>query len=276
MTTKSLRGNALQRPDDHGALAVMAVAGLVALGIVHLLVGWLGLQLAWGGSSESADQSGALQLLAQQSYGQILLWVLAIGLAMLALWQLAAAIWGHTREQGKKRTFKRVSSAGKAIAYGALSVSAAKFAVGSGSSSSKSQESFTAKLMDAPAGQILVGAVGLAIIAIGGYLIYKGATKEFAENLDQQTTSGGSGDAVIRLGQIGYVAKGLAFAIVGILVISAAVTHDAKKSGGLDEALKTLRDQPYGQWLLTVVALGIAAYGLYCFAWAASERRRAS
>ena len=67
-------------------------------------------------------------------------------------------------------------------------------------------------------------------------------------------------------GKVGYIAKGVAIAIVGGLFCYAAVTHDAKKSGGLDQALQTVREQPFGQVLLVVIAAGIACYGLFCFA----------
>jgi hypothetical protein len=250
--------------------------GLIALGIVHLLVGWLALQLAWGGSGESADSTGAMAMLADNTWGKVLLWVLAAGLAMLTLWQAIEAIGGHRDESGKRRTAERLGSAGKAIVYAALAVSAARFAVSGDSSQSgkSSEESYTAKLMDAPAGAVLVGAIGLGIIAIGGYLVYSGITKHFARKLDTETRTGKSGDAAITVGRVGYIAKGVAFAIVGGLVIAAAITHDPDKSGGLDDALRTLRDQPYGQWLLTAVAIGIAAYGVFCFFWARSEQRR--
>ena len=74
------------------------------------------------------------------------------------------------------------------------------------------------------------------------------------------------------LGRVGYVAKGVAFGIVGLLVIAAAATYDPEKSRGLDAALKTLAAQPYGQWLLSALALGIGCYGLYCFLWARYPR----
>jgi hypothetical protein len=261
---------AVARADERGVTAKLGVPGLIALGIVHQLVGWLALQLAWAGSGgESADSTGALSMLAGDTWGQILLWVLAVGLAMLTLWQAIEAIGGHRNESGKRRTAERLGSAGKAIVYAALAASAARFAIKGDSSQSQSgkssEESYTAKLMDAPAGQVLVGAIGLAIIAIGGYLVYSGITKHFARKLDGETTAGRTGDAAIRLGQVGYTAKGVAFCIVGGLVVAAAITHDAEKSGGLDDALRTLRGQPYGQWLLTAVAIGIVAFGVFCF-----------
>ena len=98
--------------------------------------------------------------------------------------------------------------------------------------------------------------------------MYRGITKKFTEQLAGSVSPG-----IVRLGQIGYIAKGIALAIVGVLFVVAAVTFDPKKAGGLDAALRTLRDQPFGPFLLTLMALGIACYGVYCFAWSAHPKK---
>ena len=115
--------------------------------------------------------------------------------------------------------------------------------------------------MDLPGGQLIVGVVGLAIIGYGGSLVYRGWTEKFREHLDAQGQAGKDGSAYVTLGKVGYIAKGIAIAIVGGLFCYAAITHDPKKSGGLDQALQTVLEQPFGQVLLTAIALGIAAYG---------------
>jgi hypothetical protein len=251
---------------DSKSLDVAVRVGLVAYGVVHLLIAWLALQIAFGTSEGKANSSGAMRQLADQSYGPLLLWLIAVGFAALTLWQITEAIWGHVREEGKKRTFKRVSSVGRAIVYVSLAYTAVQVAVGDKAGSNPDQ--MTARLMDLPFGRFLVGAVGASMIAIGAYLARKAIRRSFEKDLQPAATSGDSGTVVTRLGQVGYLAKGVALAIIGALFISAAVTYDPKKAGGLDVALKTLLDQPYGRWLLTIVALGIASFGAYCFAWA--------
>nr|WP_275670109.1 DUF1206 domain-containing protein [Kribbella speibonae] len=98
--------------------------------------------------------------------------------------------------------------------------------------------------------------------------MYKGITKKFLEDL-----VGGVSDLTILLGRIGYVAKGIAFAVVGVLVGWAAIDYDPQKAGGLDSALHTIKEQPFGSVLLTVLAAGIAAFGGYCFIWSRNARR---
>jgi hypothetical protein len=241
--------------------------GLASYGVVHLLIAWLALQLAFGNSSGAANQRGAMRQLAQQSFGKPLLWVLALGFVALAIWQAFDAAWGHRKHDGAKRTFKRVGSAGKVVLYLVLAYTAVKTAVGS-SSSSSSKDGMTATVMSWPFGQVLVGLGGLAIVGVGGYLVSRAVRKSFENDLQPQATSGTTGTTVVRLGQIGYTAKGVALAIVGVLFIWAAVTYDPKKAGGLDAALHRLVAQPFGPWLLAVVAIGIGCFGVFCFFWA--------
>jgi Domain of Unknown Function (DUF1206) len=255
-----------RRASDSVWLERLVRVGLVAYGVVHLLVAWLALQLAFGDHSGPANQQGALHALARQPFGKTLLWGVGLGLFALAVWQVTEALWGHTREDDPKRIFKRVGSAGKAVIYTAIGVSAIKIAVGAGSSS-KSQ-ALTARLMSAPFGKLLVAGVGALIIVVAVIQIKRGVTTSFTKDLQGRATSGSSGTAVVRIGQAGYVAKGVAFAVLGALFVWAGWAYDAKKTGGLDAALNTLLDAGVGPWLLVLVALGIGCFGLYCLAWA--------
>jgi hypothetical protein len=245
------------------AMMKVAAVGLVTLGVVHVLIGVLALSIAWGNGGEEASASGAFVTIAEQPFGKAALWVCAIGLVGLAIWQISEAIWGHRDSEGLPLLGKRVGSGGKAVAYLFLAVIAARTAMGDLSGSGDSEQGFTAKLMGVPAGQFLVGAIGVTFVGIAIYLAHRGATKAFTKHLD-----GHSGSTIVRLGQVGHFAKAVAYAIIGVLFVTAAVQHDPEESGGLDEALTTLRDQPYGAWLLTIVAVGLMAYGIYAFAWA--------
>ncbi len=240
--------------------------GLVAYGIVHLLIAWLALQLAFGHGSGSASQQGALHELAQQPFGTPLLWIISLGFLALAVWQTTDALWGHRKHDDPQRAIKRVGSAGKTVVYLVLAVSSVKTALGQSSSSSK--DALTAQIMDLPLGRFIVGLIGAVIIGIGGYLVSRAVRKSFENDLQPRATSGSTGTAVVRLGQAGYTAKGIALAVVGALFVTAAWTYNSSKAGGLDTALKTLLDQSVGPWLLAVVAVGIGCFGVYCFFWA--------
>jgi hypothetical protein len=252
-----------ERVENSKAFGILVTVGLLAYGVVHLLVAWIALQLAWTGSNKQASQKGAFQEMASTTFGDVLVWITAVGLFALALWQIFEAIWGHRdAEEGRKRIVKRLGSAGKAVVYVVLGVSAASTAAGSSSSGSNSQKTMTAKILALPFGRVLVIAIGIGVLVVGGRLVYRGVKKKFVKDL-----AGGASQGVLKLGQVGYIAKGTAFAIVGVLFVIAAITFDPNKGGGLDSALRTLRNQAYGPILLTIMALGIACFGLYCFAW---------
>lgn len=237
--------------------------GLAARGLVYVLIGVLALQIATGDSDERADQQGAMQQIAEQSFGAVLLWVVAVGFVGYGLWQLSEALWGYRAEQGRKRTAKRLESAGKFVAYGVLAVLAAKTAL-DGSAGGGGQ-ALTAKVLDAPGGRIIVGVVGVAIIVGSALLAWRGATADFAEQLSLGGLSSTARTAVIRLGQTGHVARGVVFALFGVLVVAAAVTYDPQKAQGIDGTVKELATQPYGPAVLVVVALGLVCFGVYSF-----------
>ncbi len=252
------------------ALEHLARVGLVAYGIVHLLIAWLALQLAWGGGGEEASQSGALQTLAEQPFGTPLLWVLGLGLIALALWQAAEVLRyvgdlsgsGDTRKDAVTGTVKCVA---KAVVYGFLAFTALTFAVGSGSSSSNEQQQTTSGVFGLPGGRFLVGIAALVVIGVGIYQAVKGVTTSFMEQIDTSSASRTQVRVIQRLGQVGYLAKGAAFVVVGGLLGYAAITFDPEKSTGLDGAMHTILQAPFGQWLLSLVAVGIAAFGVFCF-----------
>lgn len=242
--------------------------GLVAYGITHLLIAWLALQVAFGGAlgggGGQVNQTGAFQTLAQQPFGRVLLWVLVIGFVAVALWRLTQAIWGFGYVTDRARNIrKRATSGAKVVVFVAFAVAAGTTAAGSGSSGGGQQRA-TAGVLGLPAGQFLVGAVGIAILAVGIIKIVQGWRKKFRDDMDLPADHKAR-DLTVRLGQIGFIAKGASIGLIGVLVVVAAIRFRPDESSGLDGALKALAAQPFGIGLLIVVALGLAAYGVFCF-----------
>jgi hypothetical protein len=267
MSEQRSTGGAMRAADGDG-LENLARVGLVSYGVVHLLVAWLALQLAWGSSSESADQSGALSTVAESPVGKPLLWIIALGMIALAVWQALEVLrwrsgWSASGEARTKAVKKSAKAVAKAIVYAALAVLAIRFATGSGGSSSQQQQSTTAGVFGWPAGRWLIGLAGLVLVGVGIYHVYKGVTKHFLKEIDLAEAPPAATRLVTRLGQVGYPGKGIALGVVGGLFVWAAVTFDPEKASGLDGALRTILDAPFGQFLLTLVALGIAAFGAY-------------
>jgi Domain of Unknown Function (DUF1206) len=264
MTDKSLRGIA-DKATDSDAFEYTARAGFAVSGVLHLIVGYLIMRIAFG-SGGNADQSGALATLARQTGGALIMWVVAVGLVALGMWRIAESIVGSKPGEGSgphqddTPAWKRAKSVGLAIVNFAIAISAARFAMGSGQSSSQQNAGLSAQLMQSGWGKAVLIAVGLGLVGVGGYHVYKGVAKKFLKDL---RVSGGT--AIVATGVAGYVAKGLVLGGAGILVIVATLQADPAKAAGLDAAVKTLGQAPFGKVLLILAALGIAAFGAYSF-----------
>lgn len=257
---------------DHPALEWGARIGFAVYGLVYVVLAWLAVQIAVdGGHSASASRQGALQQLARQPLGGLILWVGFAGFCALVLWESATALGGHHDQEGARRAFGRLGSACKAVVFAAFAVSTAEVALGSGGGSGA--ESWTARLMRLPAGPAIVGAIGVGIACYGGYSIFKAFGDRWREELEPEGRSGTLGTAITFLARTGYASRGVAFAIIGGLFVWAALTQDPRRSGGLDQALQRLRDAPFGGVLLVLVAVGLACFGVYNVAKAWHLRR---
>jgi hypothetical protein len=246
---------------DSTAFRAAARVGFAVNGLLHILIGALALGVAFGSGSQEADQGGALQQLASNPLGAGVLWVVVVGLFALGLFQVLTA--ALVRGSDKDAWFARAKEGGKGIAYLAVGFTAFRVATGGSSDSSQQTQSFSATLLSSPWGVALLVLVGLGTVAIGVYFVVKGVKKKFLADIT--LPSGPTGDATTTLGLVGYIAKGVAIAVVGILFIVAAFTSDASKASGLDGALKSLAQLPFGVVILTAVALGLIAFGVYSF-----------
>ncbi len=246
-------------------LELLTRAGFVGYGIVHLLFGWLALQIAFGHSHEEGNQNGALRTLGAQPLGKFLLVAVAIGLFAMAVWQAFEAAIGHRGLHGRDRLFERIASVVRVVVFVWLAWTAIRVAQDASANASGQQQALSAKLMASTGGRWLVGSAGLALAAVGIGMVIYGLRKKFEKNLKMGAMTARTRTLARRLGMSGYAARGAVFAVAGLLIVLAAVRYDPAKARGLDAALRTLRDQSYGPVLLTVMALGIAAFGVYCF-----------
>lgn len=274
MSANSTTGSVMSTVDRAGrsdVLEHLARVGLLAYGVVHLLIAWLALQLAWGSGGREADQSGAMETVARQPFGRPLMWVITLGLVALAVWQAAEVlrIRSRLKASGKQRAkgaWKIVETVSMAVVYLGFAFLALRFAVGSGQSSAQQQERTTSGVFSWPGGRLLVGVVGLVLIAVGVKQVVKGWNKSFLEQIDLAEASPKATRVITRLGQVGFPAKGIAIALVGGLLAYSAITFDPSKARGLDAAMHTILSAPGGQVLLTLVALGILAFAAFLFA----------
>ncbi len=255
--------DAAYQATNSGALEILARVGFAVSGLLHLLIGVTVLRLASGGGG-SADVSGAVAELASQPAGPLLLWSSFAACAALALWQVSDAIFDYGQLPTKDKTLKKLKAAGQAVIYAGLATTLFSFAVGTGSGSDSSSKTsdLTATVLAAPAGVVLLVAVGLGISVGGVIYAVSGIRKSFAKHLVLPSRATPR-KAVIALGVTGYVAKGAVLLLTGILVAVAALGSNPEESTGLDGGLKALQDQPYGSYLLAAVGLGLLSYGVF-------------
>lgn len=243
------------------AAQALARAGLTARGIIWILVGCVAALVAFGQARQEADQQGALQLLARQPLGLVLLWVLGIGFVCYALWCLSQAVFGVAGEGSGAGP--RLKALCRAVIYSFFAYLAFQVISGAHGNQSHRQQDTTATAMQHPAGRWLVGIVGLIVVIVGLVLIGQGIRRTFLKYLRTWEMSPRTRRVVEWLGVIGTSARGVVVALVGVLVIEAAVTHKPSKSGGIDKALLTLRNQPLGEILVLLAALGLIIFGVY-------------
>ena len=273
MATKANQAqHAARRAADSHWTDRLARLGFCARGLVYMIVGAIAFEIARSpksGADEEASKEGALREIADRSFGRPLLVVLAVGLAGYALWRATEALWGRRDEEDDtKRLAKRAFSGGRALLYGAFCVSTLRFAnqPSAGGGGDKQEETWTARVLDWPAGQLLVGAVGAGLIGGGLYVAYRGLAQKFEKKLDTSDMGPTTGFVVDVLGTLGLAARGLVFSVAGFLLVKAAMDFDPEAATGVDGTLRVIAHQAYGQVLLTVTAVGLVAYGLYSFA----------
>ncbi|GAA1934633.1 DUF1206 domain-containing protein [Microbacterium aoyamense] len=259
------------------ALRFAARAGYAANGLVHILIGVIVLVVAFGGDGET-DQAGAFKAIAAAPLGFAVLWILAVALWALGVWHVLEGVLARptttsapdaidsvvsddTVEKASKWGV-RVSEFGQAVVFIALGVVAASVALGAQPDGDTAAQDASRGVLGIPGGVFLLGAVGVGV-AIGGIaFVVMGGMRSFEKKMS--IPSGALGDGVKVLGIVGFIAKGIALLILGILLLVAAIKVDPDAAGGLDAAVSALIALPYGPWLASAVGVGLIVYGVFC------------
>ncbi|NMO93502.1 DUF1206 domain-containing protein [Actinomycetospora sp. TBRC 11914] len=247
--------------------------GLVGYGIVHLLVGVIAVQVALGSRGGQADQQGALATIAAEPLGLVLIGVIVVGLVAFGIWHGLAALTGFRWTSGWDRTQKRIGSGARALAvFGVAALGVRLLVTGSSGSSTGGSRQATADLLTLPAGRALVGLVALVVAIAAVATCWTGVRRDFLEELDRSRLPAWLRTPFVWVGVAGHALRAVAFGVMAVLFATAASTADPSRAGGIDAALKTLAEQPFGPFLLFVVAVGFVAFGLYLFGEARARR----
>jgi Domain of Unknown Function (DUF1206) len=261
----STRGRRTARRSASGrGMALLARAGLVARGLMYVLVGVIAVEIAVKGSHQQADRTGAVRLVAHTAFGSVVLWLLVIGFAGMTLWRLSEAIWGSPEADGRKGS-KRLANLARAVFYAVVTYGILKYALGIGepSSSDAQSQDLTATALKHPGGQAIVAIAGVVVVAAGLYIMYRAYKLKFLKHLRMGSASMRTRKVVTRLGQIGGIARGFVFGVIGVFLVIAAKDANPRQAKGIDSGLRALAHTPLGPWLLVVVALGLMTFGVY-------------
>ncbi|MEU9211904.1 DUF1206 domain-containing protein [Streptomyces sp. NPDC048415] len=246
-----------------------ARAGLVARGVIYLLVGVLALRIAFGDGGAQADRGGAVQEISTKPFGAVLLWALGAGLAGMALWRLSEALFGAAGRDGRTPRM-RVMSAARSVFYAFVAYSVLSFAAGGGGGGSGDEQSrdVTAKALDMPAGQWIVGAAGVGVVVAGVWIAGCAVLRKYRDELKLGEMSRRVRRGVDTAGVAGGAARGLVFAAAGGFAVRAAVDYEPDKAKGVDDTLRSFTETPMGPWLLACVAAGLVLFGVFSCAMA--------
>jgi hypothetical protein len=247
-------------------LNALARVGLVAKGASFALVGILAIKLALQSGGKATSRQGALQSLAQQSFGKSLLILLALGFAAYALWRFAQTFFDKNDVgDGPKGLAKRAGYFGSGTIYAFLTYSTVKIISGAAQQSQNQKaRKTTATVLSWPAGKWIVGAAGLALIGVGLWNGYRGIKKEFLKDWMTEKMSGAAQSWGERAGVVGLLARMVVFVLIGIFLVKAAYDYSPREAIGLDGALQKLVNHSYGSWLLGIVGAGLLAYAVFC------------
>lgn len=245
------------------AIDKLARIGFITRGIVYGTIGVFAARLALGFGGKTMDQSGAIRYLSQQPFGKFLLALLFVGFAGYALWRFVQA-YNNFKINDTKKKLEAAKSAlmgivNAGLSYGALNILMSK------SQGNTSTQTMTSKLMSQPMGLWLVGLVGLAFIGTGVYQFYKAYKEKFKDDLMTEKMDAKELAITDKLAKAGLTSRGISFAIIGYFLIQAAINHNPAQSKGLGQALSVLISQPFGTFMLAIVAIGFIAYAGFSF-----------
>jgi hypothetical protein len=253
------------RRDGARWIEVVGRIGLATQGVLYVVVGLLALQVA-SGRNDQADQRGAIEAVADQRFGRLLLLILTIGLALHCCWRLVLAVRGKPGDENAETIAKRITELARGLVYGAFTVIAAGLffdAGGSGGASGEEQRRAVGTVLDWPGGTAIVVVVGLVVIAAGLWHASRMFTRKFDDDLDLDGRSDATRKVIAVVGSIGFFARGLVFCMIGWFLVESALDNDPNHTGGLDQALRRLAASDHGPGLLRLVAVGLIVFGVY-------------
>ncbi|MGH9177692.1 MAG: DUF1206 domain-containing protein [Acidimicrobiales bacterium] len=263
---ESAREELADRAADSPWVEGLARAGLVARGVLYCVVAVLALQLAFGDHDNQPDHQGALEALARQPFGKVLVMAAAAGFAGYALWRLLSAFLdteGEGDDAGGRA--KRAGDLGRGLLYAGFCVGALRLVAGASGDDQAREADITAGVLKAPVGRVAVALVGVAVICGGLWNGYRALSRKYRKKLETGRLSRAARRWITAIATAGLTARMVVFLLIGTFLVRAAVRYDPNEAVGVDGALRRLAEGRWGPWLLVLVALGLLLFGVYSF-----------
>ena len=268
MATVQGGNSAVKRAAANPQLELLERLGYVARGALYVVMGLLALGVALRvGGGKATDLSGSLVFLTGNPFGKLVLIAFAIGLAAYSLWGLVRAIYDPLHRGSDASGYvARLGFITSAVSYAAIVIFALQILAGSGGASGDGTQKTVASVLTHPAGGWLTILIGLFALGIGVGQFMEAYRPTFARDLKAAEMSASERDVAVGLGRFGMFARGVVFLVIGWFVVQAGIHHDAGQVQGFGGAFLFLLSQPFGHWVVGIIALGFVALGFHSFA----------
>jgi hypothetical protein len=230
----------------------------------------LALAAADGAGGDTTGSGGALHTLSDQPFGQILLGIVALGLAGYSMWQFIRAVEDPEGEGSDPKAIAlRIGFFFKGIVHFLLVMYAINLILGNGGGAGggddQQAKGWSATVMTYPAGRSAVGIAGLCVVGYGIWQLFRAFSGKLDKQLRLYQLPEDARKGAMAISRFGIGARGVVFGIIGIFLALAAYHHNPEEARGVGGALRALEQQSYGPWLLGIAAVGLIAYGVYEF-----------
>ncbi len=255
-----------ERMDSPKWVDSFARIGYLAKGVIYLTIAGLAVNQAMGSGGDSPDAKSALAAFAGHPLGWVVLILLMVGLVCYVVWRVVStfAPMGGDKS-GLEKLAERAGRAASGFVYAGLAVAAGKHLMGMSTGGQEGTAAMSETAMDQPLGEWAVIGAGLVMIGVAIRFAYQAWTASYRKKFTVTDGNGEMRRGLDHIARAGIAARSVVFFLMGGFLVLAGWRSDADEAEGMGGALRSLETQPYGAWLLGIVAAGLAAYGVYCF-----------
>ncbi|WP_299671716.1 DUF1206 domain-containing protein [uncultured Polaribacter sp.] len=237
--------------------------GIITKGIVYSILGFLTLLAAIGSGGKISGKNEVISFLEDQTFGNILLILLCLGLYFYSFWKLYSAFLDGKKEGSDKAGIaKRIGYFFSGIIYGALATSTIlNFLDVSSNADLNTKRSATETLLQSASGVVVLYIVSVILLGVGVYQIYKGYSKKFLDDLNIGNED--SKQVIEKTGIFGHIARGISFLIFAFFVFMALQKNESEQIKGIQGMFNFLQSFSWGNILMGLMAVGFICYGVY-------------